>query len=141
MNLGMVKRPPKVVLDTNILISALVYGGKPEQVYNLALEKQITAVTSGSLTAELEEILIKKFSFEQKRIGQLSRIIKKHFLVVYPKTAINVIKDEPDNRVLEAAMEGNCDYIVTGDKDLLSLKRYKNVLILKPDDFLANIQN
>ena len=117
MNLGMAKKPLKIVLDTNILISALIYGGKPEQIYNLVLEKQIIAVTSNILIAELLENLIKKFNFEQQRIDQLDRIIKKHFVIVYPKETINVIKDEDDNRVLEAAVEGECSHIVTGDRD------------------------
>ena len=68
MNSGMVKKPPKVVLDTNLLISALVFGGKPKQVYNLVLEKQIIGITSPILLAELTEVLTKKFNFELIRI-------------------------------------------------------------------------
>src|SRR3989344_3210533 len=106
MNLDMAKKLPKVVLDTNILISALVYGGKPEQVYNLVLEKQITAIITNILVAELLEGLIKKF------------------IVVRPKKIIKAARDEDDNRVLEAAAEGVCAYIVTGDKDLLELRSF-----------------
>lgn len=137
MNSGMVKKPLKVVLDTNILVSALIFGGKPEQVYNLVLEKQITAVISMVLLSELLETLIKKFNFGQKRIEQLERVIKKHFKIVYPKATINVIKDDDDNRVLEAAFEGECDYIITGDRDLLDLKIFKNIKIVTPDTFLS----
>lgn len=136
MKQGTGKSPLKAVLDTNILISALVYGGKPEQVYNLVLEKQIIAVTSNILLAELLEHLIKSFHFEQGRIEQLERIFKKHFIVVHPKKIIKVIRDEDDDRVLEAAVEGNCDYIVTGDKDLLESKFYKSIKIVTPEEFL-----
>lgn len=139
MNSGMVKKPLKVVLDTNILVSALIFGGKPEQVYNLVLEKQITAVISMVLFSELLEILIKKFNFDPKRIEQLERIVKKHFKIVYPKATVNVVKDDDDNRVLEAALEGKCSYIITGDKDLLDLKIYKNIKIVTPDTFLSNM--
>ena len=136
MKQGTGKSPLKAVLDTNILISALVYGGKPEQVYNLVLEKQIIAVTSNILLAELLEHLIKSFHFEQKRIGQLERIIKKHFIVVHPKEIIKVIRDEDDDRVLEAAAAGNCDYIITGDNDLLELKSYQDIKIVTAEEFL-----
>lgn len=139
MNLGMVKKPLNVDLDTNILVSALIFGGKPEQVYNLVLEKQITAVISMALFSELLEILIKKFKFVPKRVKQLEKVIKKHFKIVYPKVTINVVRDEDDNRVLEAALEGKCNYIVTGDKDLLELATFKNIKIVTPDTFLSNM--
>ncbi len=141
MNLGMVKKPPKVILDTNLLISALIFGGKPEQVYNLVLEKQIIGVTSSILVAELTEILIKKFNFELVKTQQLERIIRKHFKIVYPNKIINILRDEDDNRVLEAASESKCSYIVTGDSDLLILKTFNQVKILTPDDFLKEFKN
>ena len=133
----MVKKTPKLVLDTNILISALIYGGKPEIIYNLVLEKEIRVVTSTILMAELTEILIKKFNFDLIRIEQLERIIKKHFQIIHPKNTINIVADEDDNRVLEAAFEGNCDYIVTGDNDLLVLGKYKKIKIVTADEFLS----
>ena len=137
MSFGMVKKTPKLVLDTNILISALIYGGKPEIIYNLVLEKEIRVVTSTILMAELTEILIKKFNFDLIRIEQLERIIKKHFQIIHPKNTINIVADEDDNRVLEAAFEGNCDYIVTGDNDLLVLGKYKKIKIVTADEFLS----
>ena len=139
MSTGMAKEPPRVVLDTNILISALVYGGKPEQIYNLILDKQLIAVTSPILSSELAEILIKKFKFELDRIKQLEEITKNNFTIVQPAKIIRIVRDEDDNRVLEAAFEGRCNYIVTGDRDLLDLKIFKNIKIVTPDTFLSNI--
>ena len=140
MNLGMVKKPPKVVLDTNLIISALIFGGKPQQVYNLVLEKQIIGTTSPILLAELTEVLTKKFNFELIRVEQLEKIIKKHFKMVNPKQTIKILQDIDDNRVLEAAIEGKCSYIVTGDSDLLTLKTFQKTKILTPNDFLKIIQ-
>jgi len=137
MSIGTAKKPPRVVLDTNILISALVYGGKPEQIYNLVLDKQLTAITSPILLSELTEILIKKFKLELSRIKQLEKITKNNFTLVQPAKIIKLVKDDDDNRVLEAALEGRCDYIVTGDKDLLDLKIFKNIKIVTPDTFLS----
>lgn len=141
MNLGMVKKPPKIVLDTNLIISALIFGGKPEQVYNLVLEKQIIGITSSILLAELTEVLTKKFNFELIRVEQLEKIIKKHFKMVNPKQTVKILQDIDDNRVLEAAMTGKCSYIVTGDSDLLTLKTFHQIRILTPNDFLKIIQN
>lgn len=132
----MAKKPPRIVLDTNILISALVYGGKPEQIYDFVLEKQLIAITSPILLSELREILIKKFNFELDRIKQLEQIISHNFTVVNPNKIVAQTRDDDDNRVLEAALEGGCNYIVTGDKDLLDLKIYKNIKIVTPDIFL-----
>ena len=138
MNLGMVKKPLKTVLDTNIIVSALIYGGKPEQTYNLVLEKQIIAVTSTVLLAELTETLIKKFNFDSIRIEQLERIIKKHFKIVHPEETISIVKDEDDNRVIEAAVEGKCNYIITGDRELLDIGLFNNIKIITADQFLNN---
>lgn len=141
MNSGMVKKPPKVVLDTNLIISALIFGGKPQQVYNLVLEKQIIGITSSILLAELTEVLTKKFNFELIRVEQLEKIIKKHFKMVNPKQTIKILQDIDDNRVLEAAITGKCSYILTGDSDLLTLKTFRQIKILTPDDFLKIIHN
>lgn len=137
MSSGMAKKLPRVVLDTNILISALVFGGKPEKVYNLVLEKEIESVTSLPLIAELIDTLIKKFHFEQYRIEQLKEIINDHFLVTYPTQSLELLQDIDDNRVLEAAIEGKCNFIVTGDKELLDLKIFRKIKIVTADQFLT----
>lgn len=139
MNTGTAEKPPKVVLDTNIVVSALVYGGKPEQIYNLVINKQIFAVTSSILLAELTETLIKKFNFDLDRIKQLEKITKRNFQTIHPKQTIKLLLDQDDNCVLEAAIEGNCDYIVTGDKELLKLGLYKNIKIVTADRFLNTL--
>lgn len=128
----------KVVLDTNILVSTLIFGGKPQQILRLCLEKEINAVTSNFLLAELVETLVKKFKFISPKALFIERKVKKSFELVYPKTTINLLKDKPDNRVLEAAVEGDCNYIITGDKELLELTSYKNVKIVNADNFLTN---
>lgn len=135
----MKKKPPKVVLDTNLIISALIFGGKPEQVYKLVLERQIIGITSSILVAELTEILTKKFNFELIRIRQLERIIRKHFKIVSPRQKLDILNDKDDNRVLEAAIEGSCSYIVTGDRELLELKKYKSIKIISSKDFLDTL--
>ena len=135
MNSGMIASL-RVVLDTNILVSALIYNGKPGQLLELALDKQITIFTSKVLVSELQETLAKKFDFSEEKIKQIDQKLNKSFIVVYPKKSTNVLRDDDDNRVLEAAVEGKCDYIVTGDKELLDLGSFKGIKIVAADKFL-----
>ncbi len=59
------------------------------------------------------------------------------FVLVYPKDTVIIVSDDPDNRILEAAVEGKCDFIVTGDKMLLKLGIYKGIKIVTAADFAA----
>lgn len=136
MNIGIPKKPAKVTLDTNILISAIGFGGKPREILRLVLDKQIKAVTSPILLAELEDVIGKKFPNLAHSFERTNRRIKKNFNIVKPKITLHILKDEPDNRVLEAAVEGKCDYIVTGDIELLKLKKFNNMKILSANVFL-----
>lgn len=136
----MVRAPLKVVLDTNVLISSIIFGGNPKKVVQLVLEKQIIGVTSKVLLAELSEVLAKKFNFEEQRIIHLDQKIKKAFILTQPTKTLKIVNDEPDNRVLEAAVESDCHYIVTGDKELLNLNKFKSIRIVTVAKFLEKIK-
>ena len=136
MNSGTEESPVKVVLDTNILISAILYEGKPGKIFELAIEKQLNVITSRVLLSELIEVLVKKFNFLEEKIDLIEKKINKTFIIVSPHKSLNVVKDEDDNRVLEAAVEGKCDFIITGDKELLKLAKYRSINIVTPQEFL-----
>ena len=136
MSLDMVKRPLKVVLDTNILVSAIVFGGKPRQILSLVLEQKIQAIISPVLLTELVEILTKKFLMSSNDLRLIEKQIRDKFTIVQPKKIIKVLKDEPDNRVLEAALTGNCQCIITGDRELLVLSVFKEIKIVTAGQFL-----
>jgi uncharacterized protein len=131
----------KVVLDTNILISAIGFGGKPREILFLVFDKKLKAISSPILFAEFEDVISKKFPKLADHLEKINKQLKKHITIVKPKSAVHLVQDEPDNRVIEAALEGNCAYIITGDNDLLRLKKFKNISIVKPEDFLLSIQN
>lgn len=136
MNSGTEERV-KVVLDTNILISALGFKGKPNHVLSLILQKQIVGITSPALFAEFQEVVSKKFPILASDLPKIERKIRKSFTIIQPNISIKVSRDEDDNRVLEAAVEGGCNYIITGDQDLLDLKKYKKIKILTAEEFIA----
>ncbi len=125
-----------VLLDTNVLVSAFVFGGKPQELLRLVIGKQIKGVISPPLIMELTGVLFGKFRFDTANLVLLEKKIRKYFQCVYPSKTIKVLRDDPDNRVLEAALAGNCAYIITGDKELLALRRFKRVVITTPAKFL-----
>jgi len=131
----------RVVLDTNILISAFVFpGGAPELVYRAALEGRITLVTSPPLLAEFGRVLSDKFGWDpphaQDAVAQVARIGD----VVRPSETVEVIEDDPaDDRVLEAAAAGRAEVIVSGDRHLLRLEEWRGVRIEKAASFLGRL--
>ena len=126
----------RILLDTNVIISALLFGGKPRTMLQSVIKKQHVAVTSPVLLSELSDVLRKKFGFTKEKIAAVDQQLRKQCQVVFPTETIDVLSDMPDNRVLEAAVEGECEMIVTGDTDLLVLKKYRAIRILTPDEFL-----
>lgn len=128
----------KVVADTNIYISAILFGGKPEKIRELARKKKIELLISEVILAEIAEILKRKFNWPDWQISQTIESSRATTTLVTPRYTLKVIKKhDPDNRILECAVEGKAQYIVSGDKHhLLPLKEYQGIKILSPAEFL-----
>ena len=127
----------KVVLDTNVIVSALNFSGFPSRVLGLAARGNIRNVISTHILNEVERILHDKFSWgllEAQAAANWLKLISKQ---VHPKTRFHIIFDEADNRVLECAREGNADFIVSGDHHLTDLKTFQGTQIVTPADFLS----
>jgi putative PIN family toxin of toxin-antitoxin system len=131
----------KVVLDTNILISAFVFpGGPPEDVFRAALEGRIELVTSPPLLAEFGRVLSSKFGWEPSIAEQAVAQIARVGTVVRPKERVVEIVDDPDDdRVLEVALAGGADVIVSGDRHLLGLRTWRGIEIEKAARFLRTL--
>jgi putative PIN family toxin of toxin-antitoxin system len=128
----------RAVLDTNIYISAL-FGGNPEEVYRAALQGGFQLVSSPAILAELGRTLREKFSMPEPDITSYIRQIGRHADVVRPRKRLRVLEDDPDNRVLECALEGKASVIVSGDRHLLDLREYQGIPILRPAEFLRRL--
>ena len=127
----------KVVLDTNIFISAFVIpGGKAEAAYSHALRKDFTLYSSVAILTETAQTLREKFGWQQDKITSLLKAIAKVAIVIKTEPHLHLLADEPDNRVLECAEAAGADFIVTGDKHLLFLKHFQNSDLVKLSDFL-----
>lgn len=132
--------PWRVVLDTNILISAYRFGGKPKVILELALDKALLTLTSEPLRDELVNVLARKFFMKPDLIEETCAPLWEASEWIYPKAHVNICPDEPDNRVLECALEGHASYIVTGDGHLLNLPSIRDLAILMPNDFLLRLR-
>lgn len=128
----------KVTLDTNILISALGWKGKPNQVLAKVLKEEIELVISDKQFDELERVLdYPKFRFTEEQKKRFKALVLSVATFVRPEEKIDVIKEDPDdNMVLECGVAAHVDYIVTGDLDLLKLKEFRGIKIRKAKEFL-----
>lgn len=127
----------KVVLDTNIYISAILFGGKPDTIIKLAREGDIEVLVSEAILAEIAEVLRKKFDWQSWQVLEVIEEIRGIATFVVPRYTLSVVKeDEADNRVLECAIEGEAQYVVSGDEHrLLPLKQYRGIKIVHPAEF------
>lgn len=132
------KSRPKVVIDTNVFVSGLTFKGKPREVLDLIWRGDIEACISSFIFKELEETLKKDFSWDRDQIKHTIEKIKAKTILVQPKNKISVIKEnDDDNRILECAIEGRVQYLISGDrKHLLPLKEYQRIKIFSPAEFL-----
>lgn len=131
----------KVVFDTNIYISAFVIpGGNAEKAYIHAVNGDFELYTSVAILTELARKLDEKFGWDKQKIAQLIRSIGNLATVLKTTPCLKVVTDDPDNRILECALEAGANFLVTGDKHLLKLKGYKNFKIIKLSTFLLTLQ-
>jgi putative PIN family toxin of toxin-antitoxin system len=126
----------RVVFDTNIFISAFVIpGGKAEEVYLHVLRGDFDLCSSVAILIETAQKLRDKFGWPENQIVRLLQAISKVATVIKTRPHLHVLADEPDNRILECAVEAAADFIVTGDKHLLSLKNFQDIRIISLSNF------
>lgn len=123
----------RIVFDSNVYISALLFKGIPGKVLELAQKDRITLVVSDEIIAETIRILEDKFRWPQHNIDKFKRRLSDISKNIRPEIRLDIIKEmESDNRILECAVSGEANLIISGDKHLLKLKNYKNIPIVKP---------
>ena len=127
----------KVVFDTNIFVSALVFpGGRGEAALQRVAGEKDELILSKPIIDELLGILGRKFSRDAEELSHVAVFLSELGLSVKPRRRLHVVKDEPDNRILECAVAGNADVIVTGDRALLALREYRGVRIISLREYL-----
>lgn len=127
----------KVVFDTNILVSALVFpGGRGEAALRRIVEEQDQLVISKPIVDELLGILARKFARDAEELAHVAVFLSGLGILVKPRRRLRVVKDDPDNRILECAVAGRARAIITGDRALLALGEYKGVRIISLREYL-----
>jgi len=131
----------KVVLDSNIFISGIIFGGKPRKIINLIIEGKIRLYISSDILLEIKEVLERdKFGFSQTITQQIIFEIESLSYLVTPKNKHSIVsRDGDDNIIIDCAVEAKADYIITGDNDLLSLKEYKSTKIINASELISLI--
>ncbi len=130
---------PKIVLDTNVLISAFGWKGSPYHILLRCIAGDFRLHISPAILAEATRVLAyPKFGFIQSQIDEFVALVVEIAALVEPDFTLNIVTPDPsDNRILECAMAANCRFVVTGDRHLLDIDVLSDIQILTPDAFLA----
>lgn len=126
----------KVILDTNVILSGILFGGNPEKIIKLVVKRKIILCISPALYAEVIEKLEFKFSLFPESIQKANRILDTFGKKYVPRKKVTILKDKKDNFLLELAEESKADYLISGDKTVLELEEFKGTKILSPKEFL-----
>lgn len=130
----------KAVFDTNIFVSALaIPGGQAERAIDLVIDARVNLCISKEIIHEVLGVLAQKFSKGPEELARTAVFLSELAELVVPRKKLAVLDDEPDNRILECAVTGHADMIVTGDRAMLDLKKYQEIRILSLRQFLDEI--
>ena len=125
----------RIVLDTNVLIAAFIARGTCHELFEHCI-LQHSLVTSEFILAEVREKLIEKFKLSEARALEVDTLLRSRMELTVPTgLTTQVCRDPDDDNILATAAAGNCDFIITGDDDLLVLKRFGNIVIIRPAEF------
>ena len=128
----------KIVCDTNILISGVLFGGKPREILRLCSSGNVVNCISPDILKEVEEVLLRpKFGLKETQVYEIIRLFRDTFTLVSSDRRLSVVTADPDdNRILEAALATKADVIVSGDAHLLDLVNWKGIPVISADTFL-----
>lgn len=127
-----------VTADTNIYLSALIWGGKPLQLLESAIAGEIRLAISDAILNETLRVMRGKFRLSEERIAVAKQYIEGCTDRVVVTQVLNVISEDPsDDRILECAVSAGADVIVSGDKHLLRLKQFGRIRIVTLAEFLG----
>lgn len=130
----------RVAFDSNIFVSALTLpGGKGDAAVAHVLSGKAVVLLSEPLMGEILGVLGRKFAFDREHLARVAIFLSELAEHVTPRGRLTVLQDEPDNRILECAVAGRADTIVTGDRKVLRLGRYEGIEIVTLRVFLDRV--
>lgn len=131
----------RVVLDTNILVSGLLYSGRPRKLMDLAVEGRIEVVSSPEMIDELRRVLSRdKFGLAKEEQKSMMDFVIRLSRIIFVRSRFKVATDAGDDIVVNAAYDGEAAYIVSGDKELLELKQFGKIKIVRVSEMLRVLE-
>ena len=127
----------RVVFDTSIFVSALVFpGGRADAALQRILDGADVLLISSAIIAEVLAVLAKKFGRDPEELSRVAVLLAEAAEMVKPRKRLQILADEPDNRILECALAGKADGVVTGDKVMLLLESFQGIALISLDMYL-----
>jgi putative PIN family toxin of toxin-antitoxin system len=127
----------RVVFDSNVLLAALLFPeGRAAAAVENILDGRDDLVLSPPILREVLSVLARKFARDKEELSRVAVVLGEMGKIVEPSRRLTVFRDEPDNRILECAVEGKADVIVTGDKAMLSIGEYGSIRLITLAEYL-----
>lgn len=132
---------PRIVVDSNIVISGFLFGGTPARVLRAIVEGKARCFTSLPILDEVRGVLQRpKFGLAPEQVLSFVEEFRLLCEVVAPRAVVHMIGEDPaDDRILECAIEARAEAVVSGDSHLLKLREWRSIGILSPTDFMKEI--
>lgn len=132
----------KIVSDTNVLVSGMLFGGHSRQILNWSSRGRVTNFISEEILDEVKEVLLRpKFKLTYQQVNAVIALFRDTFEIVNPAIHHEVIQSDPDDDlILDAAMEAQAEVIVSGDMHLRSLASWRGIRILSPAEFVMEFE-
>jgi putative PIN family toxin of toxin-antitoxin system len=131
----------RVVLDTNVYFSAFTHPhGPPFRIWQEAVNRSFVLLASPAILREIAGVLREDLQWQETDIVAHLKLVARIAEIVNPKIGLQVISEDPtDDRILECAVAGRADLIVSGDRHLRRLKSFRNIGIVQPSDLLRTL--
>ena len=126
----------KIVVDTNVVISGIFFGGNPRKIVEEIVDGNIDAYATTEIVGEYMGIIDSMIARKQGRLNQeiLSPLFSS-LRIIESDSEIDVCRDPDDNKFIECAMDAKALYIVSGDNDLLDIQKYEGIEIITAKEF------
>ena len=132
----------RIVIDTNVIASAMFFGGRPRQLVELLIKRKLEAFVTEEIVIEYQETCDELCSrYPGKPVRLPLHLIIAACKMIKAHSVINVCRDPDDNKFIECAVDAKCLYVVSGDKDLLCVDSYQDVRIITVAEFLDLVQD
>ena len=133
----------RIVLDTNVLVSAIIHNGKPRRLLRIGIDGGFCVLSSMGILGELSEVLQRpKFKMTSDDVIRIVSVMMETVENVHVASTTEVVSsDSDDDKVINTAHDGKADYIVSGDSDLLGLKEFSGIKILSVDQMLKVLES